>query len=271
MKRVIAFILGLTMLVAFAGCGKTNSASDNKTLKVGMELAYPPFETKDAQGNPSGVSVDFANALGAYLGEKVEIQNIAWDGLIPALQTGKVDAVISSMTITEARQKEISFSKPYAQALLALLTNTKSNIASIDDLNRAGKTVVVKTGTTGDLYAQANLKNAQIKSLADESACVTEVVQGKADAFIYDELTIYKNQKANPDTTTAVFIPGQTAEYWGVGINKDNTDLLNKVNTFIDKFYAEKGFDSITQKYLADEKNVFDKLGFPWFFDIAQK
>jgi polar amino acid transport system substrate-binding protein len=267
MKKLVAAILCLAMLAAMlAAC----SSPAPKTLKVGMELAYPPFETKDDQGNPMGVSVDLAKALGEYLGQPVEIVNTAWDGLIPSLQTGKVDLVISSMTIRDDRLKEIDFSKPYAKALLALLTNKAANIATVDDLNKAGRKIAVKTGTTGEYFAQDNLKNAEIVSLPDESACVTEVVQGKADAFIYDQLTIYRNQKANPDTTSALYIPGQKAEYWGAGIKKGNTELLDKVNAFIDKFYAEDGFGPITEKYLAGEKKAFDELGFPWFFDGVQ-
>jgi len=266
MKKWTAVWIALLLLAtAFAGC----AAKDDNTLKVGMELAYPPFETKDDQGSPMGVSVEFANALGEYLDRPVEIQNIAWDGLIPALQTGKVDIVISSMTIKESRLEEIDFSKPYAKALLALLTNVNSGITVAEDLNQAGKKIAVKTGTTGDLYAHEHFPNAQIISLTDESACVTEVVQGKADAFIYDQLTIYRNQKANPDITAAVYIPGQEVEYWGVGIKKGNTELVNQVNAFIDGFYAENGFDAITQQFLADEKAAFDALGFDWFFDIA--
>jgi polar amino acid transport system substrate-binding protein len=273
MKKLIAAILAIAMLgMMVAGCSSVKANTPNTSpLKVGMELAYPPFETKDDQGNPAGVSVEFAKALGTYLGRPVQIENIAWDGLIPSLQTGKVDVVISSMTIRADRLKEIDFSKPYAKALLALLTNKNSNINTIDDLNQAGKKIAVKTGTTGYLYAQDKLKNAEIIALADESACVTEVTQGKADAFIYDQLTIYRNQKANPDTTKAVYIPNQSVEYWGAGVKKGNTELLDKVNAFIDKFYAEKGFDPITQKYLADEKKAFDQLGFDWFFTNVQK
>lgn len=242
------------------------SSTPKNTLKVGMELAYPPFETKDDAGNPTGVSVDFAKALGDYLGRPVDINNIAWDGLIPALQTGQVDVVISSMTITADRQTQISFSKPYAKALLALLVNKDSGVNSAADLNKAGMTVAVKLGSTGDLYAKNHLTNAKITELADESACVTEVSQGKADAFIYDQLTIYRDQQANPDTTRAIFIPFQDVEYWGVGVKLGNTDLLNSVNAFIDQFYAENGFDALTQKYLSAEKQAFDQLGFPWFF-----
>jgi len=266
-KKVVAGMLLAVLAMSttlLTGC--SGGASSN-TLKVGMELAYPPFETKDAQGNPTGVSVDFSKALGDYLGRPVEIDNISWDGLIPALQTGQVDMVMSSMTITSDRATQVDFSKPYAKALLAILANKNSGITKIDDLNQPGKTVAVKLGSTGDLYAQANLTNATITELADESACVTEVTQGKADAFIYDQLTIYRNQVNNPDTTVAIFIPFQDVEYWGIAVQKGNTELLNSINAFIDKYYAEGGFDQLTAKYLSQEKQDFDRLGFPWFFD----
>ncbi len=77
-----------------------------EVLKVGMELAYPPFEMSEKDGTPSGVSVDFAKALGKYLGKDVVIENIAWDGLIPSLKTGKIDLIISSMTITDERKNQ---------------------------------------------------------------------------------------------------------------------------------------------------------------------
>ncbi|OOO00419.1 MAG: hypothetical protein ATN35_07440 [Epulopiscium sp. Nele67-Bin004] len=88
---------------------------DNK-LVVAMELAYPPFETKDTDGNPYGVSIDIANALGEYLGRDVVIENMAWSGLIPALQTGQADIIISSMGIINDRKDQVTFSDPYAQS-----------------------------------------------------------------------------------------------------------------------------------------------------------
>jgi len=237
-------------------------------LVVAMELAYPPFETKDDGGAPTGVSVDFAYDLGAYLGRDVEIVNTAWDGLIPSLQTGKADLVISSMTITEKRKEEVDFSEPYANAMLAILANNDSGIASIDDLDQPGKKVAVKTGTTGHLFAEENLKNAEIIVLADESACVTEVSQGKADGFLYDQLTIYRNSQNNPDTTIAVFIPFQNVEYWGAAMKKGNSDLQGGVNAFIKEYREEGGFDKLTEKYLSDERKAFEGLGFKWFFDL---
>ena len=261
-----ALCVMLPLLVAlFAGCAKTDG---NGTLVVGMELAYPPFETKDKNGDPSGVSVDFSKEFAQYIGKAVRIENIAWAGLIPSLQTDKIDMVISSMTIRDDRLKEVDFSDPYANALLAILSSKSSGIASVDDLNQTGRKIAIKNGTTGHFYAQDNLTNAELVVLEDESACVMEVSQGKADGFIYDQLTIYRNWQNNLETTSALFIPFQNVEKWGVAVKKGNTELLSQLNEFIKKYSSEGGFDQLTQKYLSDEKKAFDELGFAWFFDL---
>lgn len=243
-------------------------SENGKPLVVAMELAYPPFETKDEAGDPEGVSVDFFRDFAEAYGYDLTIENTSFDGLIPMLQTGKADAVMSSMTITEERKQSVDFSDPYARAQLAILANANSGIESIDDLNQAGKTVAVKTGSTGDVFATKNLPNADIVRLADESAAVTEVTQGKADGFLYDQLTIYRNQQRNPDTTKAVFVPFQDPEYWGIAVAKGNEELLSQLNDFIAQYSKDGGFDAITEKHLAAEKKAFDDLGFSWFFDL---
>ena len=270
MKKIISLLLaGLLAAACLTSCGSGgSSAKNNDVLVVAMELAYPPFETKDANGDPSGISVDFYKAFGEYIGREVRIENISWDGLIPSLQTGKADMVISSMTITDQRKESVDFSDPYANAMLAVLSNKNSGIESVEDLNQSGKKIAVKTGSTGYIYAQNNLPNAEIIALADESACVTEVAQGKADGFIYDQLTIYRNWQQNLETTSAVFIPFQEVDKWGVAVQKGNTDLLEQLNKFIQKYTEEGGFDELTEKYLAEEKKAFDELGFKWFFDL---
>lgn len=265
LKRMIALavmtLVLLTILVpAFAESDK---------LIVGMELAYPPFETKDENGDPTGVSVDFAKDFGESIGREVEIQNISWDGLLPALQTGMIDMVVSSMTITEERGQVVDFSVPYANAYLAILVNAESGVETIEDLNQADRKIAVKIGSTGYFFATKNLSNAEIIGLADESACVTEVSQGKADAFLYDQLTIYRNWQANPETTKAIFVPFQDVENWGVAVAKGNAELLDQLNAFIPEYARSGGFDALTEKYLAAEKAAFDELGFMWFFDLA--
>ena len=279
MKKFTAILLScMLVLTILGGCGNTantdntteNTDATTEKLVVGMELAYPPFETKDDEGNAMGISVDFSKAFGEYLGREVVIEDIAWDGLIPALQTGKVDMVISSMTITDEREEVVDFSNPYANAMLALLTNKDSGVESIDDMNAKGKKIAVKTGSTGYFYAEKNLKNAEIVALPDESACVTEVSQGKADGFIYDQLTIYRNWQNNLDTTSAVFIPFQDVDKWGVAVQEGNKELLEQLNAFIEKYTDEGGFEELTEKYLKEEKKAFDELGFKWFFDLSE-
>lgn len=277
MKKSLLFLTALAAAAAImTGCSGKESSSEaggdsqeQEVLTVAMELAYPPFETKDEQGNPSGVSVDFMKDFGEYIGKEIRIENISFDGLIPSLQTGKADMVMSSMTITEERKETVDFSEPYANALLAVLTNKDSQITSVDDLNQEGKKVAVKTGSTGYLYAQEHLKNAEIIALQDESACVMEVSQGRADGFIYDQLTIYRNWQNNLDTTNAVFIPFQDVEPWGIAVKKGNTELLDQLNEFIETYREDGGFEELTEKYLSEEKEAFEELGFQWFFDMS--
>ena len=234
-------------------------------LVVGMELAYPPFEMTDTQGNPSGVSVDLAKALGEYLQRKVVIQNIRFDGLIPELKSGKIDIIISSMTATPERAQAIDFSDSYLKTGLCLLVRTNSSIQSILEANNAGQTIVVKKGTTGNLYAAQQIKNAQVVVLEKESACVLELVQGKADAFIYDQMSTYENWQKNKETTRAILTPFQQ-ESWAMGIRKGNDDLKTQVNKFLADFRAKKGFDALGDRYLAEQKAAFKKLGIPFYF-----
>lgn len=274
---VAAFALILAAVAALAGCSQSaNNASsgteatdsDGKpVLTVAMELAYPPFETKDDAGEAEGLSVDFMKDFAEQYGYDLKIENTAWDGLIPSLQTNKADCVISSMTITDERKEAVDFSDPYAMAQLAILANADSGIAEAQDLNQPGKKVAVKTGSTGDVYATKNFTDAEIVRLADESACVTEVVQGKADGFLYDQLTIYRNNLANEDTTEAIFIPFQEPESWGIAVKKGDTELLAQLNEFIAQSKEDGEFDRLTEKYLSQEKQAFDAYGFKWFFD----
>lgn len=261
------FLSLLLLILAAGGCGKEDK--NDEPLVVAMELAYPPFEGKDEAGEPAGISVDLMEAFGEYIGREIKIENTAWDGLIPSLQTGTADLVISSMTIRPDRAEQVDFSDPYANALLAVLINKNTDASSIEDLNQAGMKIAVKAGSTGHLYAESNLQNAELMALPDESACVMEVAQGRADGFIYDQLTIYRNWQKNLDTTEAIFIPFQEPEKWGIAVQKGNSELLEQVNAFLKEFREEGGYDKLGETYLSEEKKAFDELGFQWFFDLA--
>lgn len=266
MNRIyaLALVTAMSGILLLAGVTMVSAASP-QPLTVGMELAYPPFEMTDTAGKPSGVSVDLANELGKALGRPVVIRNISFDGLIPALKTGKIDLIISSMTATAERAGSIDFSDSYLRTGLCLLVNKDSAVKSVADLDKAGKTVAVKKGTTGHIYAVNNLKAARLLVLDKEAAAVLEVIQGKADAFIYDQMSVYQNWRRNQDTTRAFLAPFQQ-ESWAIGIRKGNDDLKNRVNVFLKDFRAKGGFERLGDTYLKEMKGEFKRLGYLFFF-----
>ncbi len=188
-----------------------------------------------------------------------------FEGLIPALKTGRIDLVISSMTATDERRKSIDFSDPYLSTGLAILVKKDSTIQGIGDLDKPGVIVAVKTGTTAAIYARDHFKQATMLPLQQDTACALEVEQGKADAFIYDQMSIYQFAKKNPDTTRGLLEPFQK-ESWAIGIRKGNVELAKQVNAFLADFKARKGFEALGDKYLKEDKDAFKMMGYPFYF-----
>lgn len=279
MKKLLLFAVVLSLVFAVS-CAKdttddayaTEEATEsisvlNKdTIKVGMELQYPPFETKDTDGNPVGASVMLAEALGKYLGKDVEIIDTPYPSLIPALETGSIDIIISSMTITEEREKSVDFSIPYTTSQLMMLVNKDSKVKSYTDLNSADVTIASKTGTIGALWAAANAPNAVVRNLEEEASAVLEVAQGKADVFIYDPLSIIKHQQNNPDTTVAILEPLPNTKGWGIALRKGDPDFKAKLDEFINAAREDGTYDTIRETYLKDKVQEFESLGLDFFF-----
>ncbi|MBW4055286.1 MAG: transporter substrate-binding domain-containing protein [Proteobacteria bacterium] len=259
-----AIICLCSLLIVSVLYGSSAATENNGMLIVGMELAYPPFEMTDTKGQPTGVSVDLAKALGTALGVQVRIQNMAFDGLIPSLKTGKIDLIISSMTATAERAQSIDFSDPYLHTGLCLLVRKNSPVLGISDLDKPGMTVAVKKGTTGHTYARKQLHYARVLVLDKEAAAVLEVVQGKADAFIYDQMSTYSNWQRNPMTTRAILKPFQQ-ESWAIGIRKGNDPLKTRINVFLKEYRAKGGFEKLGDKWLKEQKLQFKRLGYQFF------
>ncbi|MFN0068702.1 MAG: transporter substrate-binding domain-containing protein [Limisphaerales bacterium] len=266
MNRRFCLLLAAPALL-FAACSPpaSDSPAGPAPLRVGMELGYPPFEMTDEQGRPAGVSVDLARALGAHLGREVVIENLAFDGLIPALKTGRIDLILSSLTATPERAQSIAFSEPYVRIGLAMLVGRDSPVTNIAAANAPGRVVAVKKGTTGHLYATAHLPLARVLVLDKEAAAVLEVAQGKADAFLYDQLSVYQNWRRNEATTRAVLAPFQ-AEAWAVGLRQGDEALRAQVNAFLADFRARGGFDQLAARWLAEPKAAFAAQGIPFLF-----
>jgi len=252
LTAVIIFILSAALQAA-------------EPLRVGMELSYPPFESIGPDGQPQGVSVEMARALADELDRPLEIENIPFTGLIPALKSGKIDLIISSMTATPERAKAVTFSDHYLTTGLGALVPATSKATGLPDIDQPGNTVVVRQGTTGEVFARKHLKNAELLTLDKESACVVEVVQGKAAAFIYDQMSVFQNNKRNPETTRALLAPLQT-ESWAIALRPGDDALLAPVNAFLAKFRASGGFDKLSERFLSEEKAAFAAQGIPFFF-----
>lgn len=252
----------LTLGLVLAGCSKPAATNE---LVVGMDLTYPPFETIDQAGKPQGVSVELAKALAAYLGKPLRIEAYPFAGLIPALKTKKIDCIISSMTDTEERRNSISFSDPYLTTGLAMLTGKQSGILKFEDADKPGKTIAVRQGTTGEAWARTAVKNARLLSLEKESGAVLEVIQGKADVFIYDQMSVWQNWRKHPDATVALLNPIRI-EKWAIGMRLDEEKLRGQVNAFLKQFQAQGGFEKLGDQFLSEQKKAFGEQGIPFYF-----
>ncbi|ADU65220.1 extracellular solute-binding protein family 3 [Desulfurispirillum indicum S5] len=261
MPRIALLTHALIALLIFT----STAAATSSALIVGMELSYPPFEMTDARGEPSGISVEMARAIGEILGREVIIENIPFDGLIPALRTGKIHMILSSMTATQERARVVDFSEPYLSTGLCLLLNRASEVTSIDELNRPGVVIAVKRGTTGHAYASRHLSQARILVLDKEAAAVLELVQGKIDAFIYDQMSVYSHWQRNRETTRAILEPFQR-EYWAVGLPKGSEDLRLQINDALDRLRGEGFFERLGDKYLGEQKRAFKELGYGFYY-----
>ena len=167
------------------------------------------------------------------------------------------------MTATDERRQSIDFSAPYAFTGLALFVRRDSPIQSIDDLAKAGHTIAAKAGTTGEIWAIKHLPDAKRVVFEDPGACVLEVVQGRADAFIYDQLSISKYAAQNPTTSRGLLQPF-VEEAWAIGIAKGHAALLAQVNQFLDEFRSQGGLGKLGDQYLRDEKKFLEAAGIPF-------
>lgn len=248
MKKILLAVLVVFSVVALSACGS------NK-LKVGMDLRWPPFETVDSEGEPTGISVDLAYELGEYLGREVEIVDLEFGSLITALETGEIDIIIGSMSITEDRAQKINFSDPYFYFPLITVLNkdfydeympqTREDLFSItDEVVYVGPKSFVSLS-----IPQAEAENPVIHEVNDSNAAILEVVAGTSDAFIISASSAAGYHSENPDTTVLMWDP-ITASPIGMGMRKSDTDLLEDVNAFIAMLNDENGvYARLAEKY----------------------
>jgi len=266
-RLAVALALTAAGALLLSGCGQSGERLDegDRPLVVGMELSYPPFEMRGPDNRPDGISVRLAEDLAAELGRPLEIRDIEFDGLIPALRTGRIDLIIASMTRTEEREQAIAFSDGYVTNGLCMLVAKDSPIRAPADLREGEHRVAVKLATTGHQWAQAEMPGLALITLGDAAACVLEVLQGRADAFIYDQISIYQFWKRYEDRTRPILTPIRE-ETWAIGMRQGETALLDEVNSFLAGYRERGAFEALAERYMAEERAAFEALGVPFIF-----
>lgn len=234
---------GLAMLIGIASPVAASAAD----LKVGANIGNVPWEFQDASGATVGFEIDLVNEIGKRLGMTVSIVNIPFTGLFGAVQSGQIDAAVSSITITKKRLESVSFAQPYYDSDQSLTVKADSGLKSLKDL--AGKTVGVDTGSTGDIYAtqhQAENKIATIKRYEGLTPAMLDLAAGRIDGYISDIPALQYYVKDKPSYAVVERI--LTGEQYSIMFAKD-APLADKVDAIIAKLKKEGFIAGLHEKW----------------------
>ena len=221
-------------------------------LRVGFEAGYMPFEMTDKKGKFVGFDIDMAKEMAKAMGVKFVPVNTAWDGIIPSLITNKFDIIMSGMTVTQERNLKINFVDPYIVIGQTILLNKKhkGKIKSYKDLNNSKYIVTSKLGTTGEQAVKRMIPKCTYKSFETEPEAALEVVNGKADAFVYDlpYCVVFMGQQG---AGKLAFIDKPfTFEPLAWAIRKGDPDFLNFLNNFLNQVKNDGRYDRIYNKWI---------------------
>ena len=273
MKKFLTLILALALTASLAACGSSNAPASSGSgsagsaagsggaslttavdgvLSMATEATFPPYEYYDGD-TIVGIDVEIAQAIADKLGLKLEVTDIAFDSIIPGIQTGKYDMGMAGMTVTDERKEQVNFSDSYATGVQVVIVKDDSPITSVDDLFADGASTVVGTqaGTTGFIYATSDIEEAglgTVKSFGKTTDAVEALKNGQVDCVILDNEPAKALVAANEglhilDTEYAV-------EDYAIAIAKENTDLLEKVNKALAELTADGTLQSIVDKYI---------------------
>jgi len=253
-RPLVVLPLSLAVLCLVAGCGRSSGDDPGESppvLRVGLEPEFEPMEYRTPEGEITGFDVELIQALGAEMGYRVELLPVAWDGIIAALKTKKIDVICSGMTITEKRKQSISFTRPYFSTHLCLLVNREKGeeIKSYRDLDRPDIVLAVKRATTGEKTAEELMPQAQRRIYDTENDCALEVANGRAHAFVYDRASILKHARQHARKTFTLLEPFNTEDY-GIAVRQDDIDLLEKLNRALDAIQADGRYQRIKDRYI---------------------
>ena len=272
MKKYLAIILALIMVLALCACGGSSAPAaapaapaaepaeapaaaevpgDKAILTMATEATFPPYEFYDGD-KIVGIDVEVAGAIAEKLGMELEVTDIAFDSIIPGVQTGKYDMGMAGMTVTEDRLEEVNFSSSYATGVQVVIIKDGSEITSVDDLFDVGGYVIgTQTGTTGFLYATWDIEDeglGTVKSFAKTTDAIEALKNGQVDCVILD------NEPAKAlvaDNEGLSILDSEYAvEDYAIAMAKENTALLEQVDGALKELIADGTLQQIVDKYI---------------------
>ena len=256
MKKLLVLMMTIIAAVAMltAGCGGGEKKADGeKVLRVATEPTFAPFEfQKEGSDELAGFDMDLIRAIGIKLGYKVEIANMGFDALIPALNTGNIDVAIAGMSITDERKQAVGMSDPYyTSGLIVMVKKDNNDIKSIEDL--AGKRIAAQIGTTGADNANS-VKAAKVTLFNTNTESAMELTNGGVAAVINDspDIGYYLAQGGSEVAKTVGDV--MEAEQYGIAVKKDNTKLLEDINKALAELKKDGEYDKIYKTWFGEVK-----------------
>ncbi|WP_299448628.1 basic amino acid ABC transporter substrate-binding protein [uncultured Phascolarctobacterium sp.] len=258
MKKLLILMMAVIAAVAMlaAGCGGAKDekkAEPAKVLRVGTEPTFAPFEfQKEGSKDYDGFDMDLARAVGKQMGVKVEIVNMGFDALIPALNANNIDMVAAGMSITDERKNAVSFSEPYyTSGLIIMVNKDNTEVKSVKDLE--GKRIAVQIGTTGEKKARS-IKDAKVTAFNTNTEAAMELKNKGVDAVINDSPVVgyYLAQGGNATAMTVGEV--MEAEQYGLAVKKGNDKLAGDINKALTELKKNGEYDKIYKTWFGEVK-----------------
>ncbi len=256
-RRSILWVMLVAVTAWLGGAGAAEAQSGLEVAKkrgklvAGVKTDFPPFGYVDAAGKNMGFDVDMAHLFAKALfndENQVELVAVTSGNRIPFLQSGKIDIILATVTITDERRQVVEFSDPYFLSGSLLLVPKSSTVKDLDDL--AGKTVAVVQGAIQDKDVEQLQPKANRVKFGKVSEAMLAVKGGRADAYAHDDILVLTLVKENPDlrATSKVFMPRP----YGIAVRKGDTEFIKWVNGELAKMKKDGTYDRLWKKYFAD-------------------
>lgn len=250
MKKIM-LILSLITLVVLGGCGKKETAKEEKkVLYVGTNAEYKPFEYLE-EGKIVGFDAELMEKILENLGYDMEWKNMSFDGLIPALQSQKIDLIIAGMTPTDERKKAVDFSDSYLTTNQSFVIIEKNNeLKTMDDLKN--KKLGVQLGTAQETIARG-IEGSKITPYTSITSAILDLKSEKVDAVVLENLVALPYIKNN-EGLKKVDIEELPKADVAIALNKGNEELLEKINKELQNLKDNGFYDEVFNKYFVDLK-----------------